>query len=51
MLKPQAIFRDPFRPTGKNILVLCDCYLPNPNAPDGCVPSQPRRATLPRGAP
>jgi len=27
MLKPQAIFKDPFR-GGDNILVMCDCYTP-----------------------
>ena len=34
LLVPQAIYRDPFRP-GKNILVLCDCYKPDPDAPKG----------------
>ena len=28
LLKPQAVFRDPFR-GGKDILVVCDCYEPN----------------------
>ena len=28
LLKPQAIFRDPFR-GGKNIMVMCDCYKPD----------------------
>eukprot|EP00741_Cyanophora_paradoxa_P020961 tig00021319_g20236.t1 len=28
ILKPQAIYRDPFR-RGDNIIVLCDCYKPN----------------------
>ena len=39
LLVPQAIYPDPFRagPAGKsaNILVLCDCYKPDPNAPKG----------------
>ena len=30
LLKPQAVFRDPFR-GGKDILVVCDCYEPNGN--------------------
>jgi glutamine synthetase len=39
LLVPQAIYRDPFRtgPEGKsqNILVLCDCYKPDPDMPGG----------------
>ena len=35
MLKPCAMYKDPFRPTGNNFIVLCDCYLPDPDAPDG----------------
>jgi glutamine synthetase len=35
MLKPCAFYKDPFRPTGNNILVVCSCYLPDPDAPDG----------------
>jgi glutamine synthetase len=35
LLKPAAMFRDPFRPGGDNIPVLCDCYKPDPNAPLG----------------
>ena len=46
-LKPQAIYRDPFRP-GNNILVMCDSYLPP--AVDGSskeftpIPSNSRHA-------
>ena len=36
MLKPCAMYKDPFRPTGNNFIVLCDCYLPDPDSPDGC---------------
>ena len=36
---PRAIYKDPFRagPSGesKNIIVLCDCYKPDPDAPGG----------------
>ena len=39
LLVPCAIYRDPFRagPSGSspNILVLCDCYKPDPDAPKG----------------
>lgn len=28
ILHPKAIYRDPFRPGGDNILVMCDCYTP-----------------------
>ena len=39
LLVPRALYRDPFRagPTGsaKHILVLCDCYKPDPDAPGG----------------
>merc|ERR1719464_2162788 len=35
LLKPCAFFPDPFRPGGKNILVLCDCYKPDPDKPEG----------------
>ena len=28
IMYPQAIFKDPFRPSGDNILVMCDCYTP-----------------------
>merc|ERR1711998_722267 len=35
LLKPQSFFADPFRPGGNNILVMCDCYLPDPNGPNG----------------
>ena len=35
LLKPCAIFPDPFRPGSGNILVMCDCYLPDPNGPKG----------------
>jgi len=47
MLKPAAIFKDPFRPNGDNILVMCDCYLPDPDAPDGLgapIPTNSRHA-------
>merc|ERR1719310_1800319 len=39
LLYPRAIYRDPFRagPSGKskNIIVLCDCYKPDPDGPKG----------------
>lgn len=35
LLKPCAIYKDPFRPVGGNILVLCDAYKPDPNGPKG----------------
>jgi len=45
LLVPRAIYRDPFRagPSGKskNILVLCDCYKPDANAPKGVGPPIP----------
>ena len=51
MLKPCAIYPDPFRPTkageAENILVLCDTYLPDPDAPDGTgapIPTNTRAA-------
>jgi glutamine synthetase len=28
ILYPQAMYKDPFRPGGNNILVICDCYTP-----------------------
>jgi len=28
ILRPCRIFKDPFRPNGENILVMCDCYTP-----------------------
>merc|ERR1719238_85387 len=47
LLVPCAIYKDPFRagPTGssKNIIVLCDCYKPDPRAPG--LPSRPIRAS------
>ena len=45
LLVPCAIYRDPFRPGGPNILVLCDCYKPDPDAPKGVgepIPSNTR---------
>jgi len=47
LLKPCAIFPDPFRPTGDNILVLADCYKPDPNGPKGlgeAIPTNTRNA-------
>ena len=51
LLVPCAIFRDPFRagPSGvsKNIIVLCDCYKPDANAPKGlgaAIPTNTRVA-------
>jgi len=38
IIKPQAIFRDPFR-GGDNILVLCDCYTPHGEA----IPTNTRK--------
>jgi len=35
LLKPCAMYKDPFRPGGDNILVLCDCYKPDPDGPNG----------------
>jgi len=36
LLRPCAMYDDPFRPgPGGNILVLCDCYVPDPNGPLG----------------
>ena len=34
-LVPRAIYKDPFRPNGENILVMCDCYEPPRTAEDG----------------
>ena len=34
MLKPRAIYPDPFR-QGKNILVMCDCFKPDGTPIDG----------------
>ncbi|EKX42345.1 glutamine synthetase, partial [Guillardia theta CCMP2712] len=28
-MKPRALFQDPFRPTGLNLMVLCDCWSPD----------------------
>lgn len=47
LLKPCAMYKDPFRPTGSNILVLCDCYKPDPDAPEGigeAIPTNTRKA-------
>ena len=35
LLKPCAMYKDPFRPGGPNLLVLCDCYKPDPDGPKG----------------
>eukprot|EP00966_Prymnesium_polylepis_P031395 730313-Prymnesium_polylepis.1 len=39
LMVPCAVYKDPFRagPSGKSndILVLCDCYKPDPDAPNG----------------
>jgi len=45
LLKPAAMYADPFRPGFGNIIVLCDCYLPDPNGPEGLggpIPSNSR---------
>jgi len=45
MIKPCAFYPDPFRP-GDNILVICDCYLPDPNKPEGLgnpIPTNTRK--------
>ena len=51
LLYPRAIYRDPFRagPSGKsdNIIVLCDCYKPDPDGPKGvgeAIPTNTRVA-------
>ena len=51
LLVPCAIYKDPFRagPSGssKNILVLCDCYKPDPDKPKGvgeAIPTNTRVA-------
>ena len=47
MLKPCAFYKDPFRPHGSNLIVLCDCYLPDPDAADGLgapIPTNTRYA-------
>jgi glutamine synthetase len=28
IMKPRAMYKDPFRPDGNHVLVLCDCYTP-----------------------
>ena len=35
LLRPCAFYSDPFRPNHDNILVLCDCYKPDPDGPKG----------------
>jgi glutamine synthetase len=50
MLKPCAMYKDPFRPNGNNFLVLCDCYLPDPNSPDGCGAPIPTNTRAPTAA-
>jgi len=35
LLKPCAMYPDPFRPGSGNILVLCSCYKPDPDGPKG----------------
>ena len=47
LLVPCAIYRDPFRPNGPNILVLCDCYKPDPDAPKGVGEAIPSNTRLP----
>jgi len=46
LLVPRAIYKDPFRPgPAGNIIVLCDCYKPDPDAPEGvgeAIPSNTR---------
>ena len=47
LLKPAAIYKDPFRPYGDNILVLCSCYKPDPDGPLGlgsAIPTNTREA-------
>jgi len=46
LLKPCAMYPDPFRPGGDNILVLCDCYKPDVNGPEGlgeAIPTNTRK--------
>jgi len=50
MLRPCAMYKDPFRPTGANILVLCDCYLPDPDKPDGLGAAIPTNTRAPAEA-
>ena len=41
------MYRDPFRPGGANLLVLCDCYKPDPDEPLGlgdAIPTNSRKA-------
>jgi len=47
LLKPCAVYKDPFRPGSDNILVLCDCYKPDPDGPRGLgepIPTNTRYA-------
>jgi len=48
LLKPCAVYRDPFRADDiGNIIVLCDCYKPDPDGPQGlgeAIPSNTRVA-------
>jgi len=49
LLKPRAFYPDPFRPNGDNILVMCDCFLPDPEKPDclgAPIPTNTRAACL-----
>jgi len=47
LLKPAAMYKDPFRPYGDNILVLCSCYKPDPDGPQGlggAIPTNTRES-------
>ena len=47
LLKPCAMYPDPFRPGNGNILVLCSCYKPDPDGPKGvgeAIPTNTRVA-------
>ena len=45
LLKPCAMYPNPFRSKGDNVLVLCDAYVPDPNGPRGLGAAIPRTNT------